>query len=65
MTPYGMGDVKDLVVVAIPLLNKMLAAIHDPNQIKKIQYTLQKERQKAEDLGRKTFGMIKRTSTAA
>jgi chemotaxis protein histidine kinase CheA len=63
--PHAMGQVKDLVLVGVQLLKKMDTAIQDPSQIKKIQYTMQKERERAEEMSRKLFGAIKRTSTAA
>ena len=62
---YAMGQVKDLVLVAVPLLKQMRSSIHEPTQIRKIQYTMQKEREKAEDMSRKLFSKIRRTSTAA
>ena len=59
---HSMSQVRDMVLVSVQLIKKVQQITNEPNQIKKIQYTLQKERERAEEISRKLLGAIKRTS---
>lgn len=60
---YAKGQVKDMCMVALALLEKFPAIVKNPEEVKKIQYTMQKERQKADEIARKHLGDIKRATT--
>ena len=60
---YAIGQVKDLDMVAMALLEKFVPIITDPTKVKQIQYTMQKERERAEEISRKFFATIASAST--
>jgi hypothetical protein len=52
---YALGQVKDLVLGAAKFVQMMQAVIAEPEKVKKIQYLMQKDRERAEELTRKLF----------
>ncbi len=56
---YAKGQVKDMCMVAVALLEKFVTIIQKPNEVKKIQYTMQKEREKADEVTKKFLHDIK------
>lgn len=61
---YAQGQVRDLIMNAVQFMKKTQTIVQDPAQVKKIQYAMQKERERADELQRKLFNTIKRTSVA-
>lgn len=61
---YAMGQVKELNLVAVALLEKFIPIIMNPAEVRKIQYTMQKETDRANELSRKFFGSITRKTAS-
>ena len=62
---YAMGQVKDMCMVAMAMLDKFADIIMKPEETKKFLYQMQKQRERAEEISKKLFGTISRTTTAA
>lgn len=59
---YAMGQVKELCAVAFGLLEKFSTVIKNPTELRKVQYLMQKEGDRADLLSKRIFNTISRTT---